>query len=108
MARRQIRTMPCQSMSQPSDLKVNDHLFSSGFSSKLLQCNCLSPGAGSEEPWKKIVFHGSPVEAVVELGDIAFQVACLYLVVGSEQNSLRIRQRDMRPGEERVGRFFLA
>jgi hypothetical protein len=53
-------------------------------------------------------FHGSAVEPVVELGDVAFEVLGLDLVVGSEQEALQVRERNVDPRKQRVGRLILA
>ena len=71
-------------------IRVDDYLVSSGFSRKLLKRNGGGFEAGSEEPWQHVLFHGSSVEAVVELCDVALQVLGLDLMVGSEQESLQV------------------
>ena len=86
----------------------DDYLASSGFSGKLLKCNGRGSKAGSEEPWQKVRFHGSSVEPVVEFGDVALEVLGLDLMMGSEQEALQVRERDVDPGKEFVGRLGLA
>jgi len=54
--------------------------------------------AGAEESDEHVLFHGSSVEAVVELGDIPSEVFALDPVVGSEQEPLQVGQRDMDQG----------
>ena len=73
----------------------------------MLKRNGRSSEAGFEEPGQEVVFHGSSVEPVVEFADIAIQALCLDLVVGSEQEALQVRERDVDPGKQRVGRFLL-
>src|ERR1035441_4797815 len=63
--------------------------------------------ACAEESCEQILFHGSSVEAVVEFGDITFEVFAFDPMVGSEQEPLQVGQRDMDPGEELVGGLVL-
>ena len=74
----------------------------------MLKCNGLSSEACSEQPWEKVLFHGSSVEPVVELGDVAFQVLWLGLVVGSKQEPFQVGKRDVNPREQHMGGFILA
>jgi hypothetical protein len=85
----------------------DDYLVSSCSSHKLLKRNGRSSEAGFEDPGQEVVFHGSSVEPVVQFADIAIQALCLDLVVGSEQEALQVRERDVDPGKQRVGRFLL-
>ncbi len=52
----------------------DDYLASSGVGGKLLKCNGRGCDACSEDACQEVLFHGSAVEPVVELGDIAFEV----------------------------------
>ena len=49
----------------------DDYLASSGLVRKLLKRDGLCSKACPEESWQQVRFHGSSVEAVVELRDIA-------------------------------------
>ena len=53
-------------------------------------CDCGCADAGSEQTVKQVRFHGSAVESVVELCDVALEVLGLHLVVGSEQEALQV------------------
>lgn len=70
---------------------------------KLSKRNRLSSEAGSEEPREEVVFRGSSVGPVVELGEIAIQALGMDVAVSSEREALQVRERDVDPGKERVG-----
>jgi hypothetical protein len=56
---------------------------------------------------KEVFFHASPIEPVAELCGIALEVLVFDRVVGSEQEALQVRQRDVNPREELVRRLAL-
>jgi hypothetical protein len=58
-------------------------------------CDGRCGEAGAEESDEQVLFHGSSVEAVVELCDIASEVFAFDPMVGSEQEPLQVGQRDM-------------
>ena len=64
--------------------------------------------AGPRKPWEQVRFHLSSVESIAELRDVTREVLALDSVVGAEQESLQVRQRDMHPWEELVRWFLLA
>jgi hypothetical protein len=63
--------------------------------------------ASPEESGEEVILHASGVEPVVELCDVALEVFVVDHAVGSEQEALQVRQRDVGPGKELMRRLVL-
>ncbi len=70
--------------------------------------NGLRTEGGPQKSLEQVRFHGSAVEPVVELGDIAFEMFAFDRVVSSEQEALQVGQRDMHPGKKLMSWLLLA